>query len=121
MLSGVIRQLINDPDTQVLRECALLHLHHYRHRKQPNLWSKLALKHDGKDRWYLEALGIGADNQWDKFFTAYLSKIKDPLQNDGGRDIVWRARTDQAVPYIAQLATDEQGTIERTIKIFPCI
>ena len=24
-------------------------------------WTRLALKYDGKDRWYLEALGIGAD------------------------------------------------------------
>ncbi len=78
---GVVRQLVNDPDAQVRRECALA-LHHNKAPEAADLWSALANKHDGKDRWYLEALGIGADEQWNTFFPAYLSKVKDPLQNE---------------------------------------
>ena len=76
------------------------------------------MQHDGKDRWYLEALGIGADQQWDKFFTAYLAKVKDPLQTAASRDIVWRARTDKAVPYIAALASDNKTALNSRLRYF---
>ncbi|MBC8110270.1 MAG: PQQ-dependent sugar dehydrogenase, partial [Verrucomicrobia bacterium] len=66
-----LSQLINDKDPQVLREVALA-LHHNTDKQAPELWAKLAEKYDGKDRWYLEALGIGADNQWDTFFDKWL-------------------------------------------------
>jgi hypothetical protein len=62
-------------------------------------------------------LGIGADRQWDRFFDAYLAKVKDPLQTDASRDIVWRARTDKAVPYIAQLAAQQQVAINNSLGI----
>ena len=116
-IPSVIRQLINDPDKQVLRECALS-LHHVTAPDAADLWSTLAMKHDGKDRWYLEALGIGADNQWNKYFNAFLSKIKNPLQNAGASDLVWRARTDLAVPYIAQLAADQKVPLQERLRYF---
>ncbi|MGZ8559165.1 MAG: PVC-type heme-binding CxxCH protein, partial [Chitinophagaceae bacterium] len=86
---GTIKQLVNDPDAQVRRECAIA-LHNNKSAEAADLWTTLAVQHDGKDRWYLEALGIGADKQWDKFFAAYLTKTKDPLQSAASRDIVWR-------------------------------
>ncbi len=103
---AVVRQLVNDKDPQVRRECALA----LRHSKDPaaaSLWTKLALQHDGRDRWYLEALGIGADRQWDAFFANYLKEATDPLSTPAGRDIIWRARTDKALPLLARLATDK--------------
>ena len=77
-LIGTIKQLVNDPDPQVRRECAIA-LHHNKSPEAAELWATLATRHDGKDRWYLEALGIGADKQWDKFFAAYLAIVKDPI------------------------------------------
>ncbi len=116
-ITGVVQQLIDDPDKQVLRE-AVLSLHHVTTSQAADLWATLAMKHDGKDRWYLEALGIGADRQWNKYFAAWLSKIKDPLQSDGARDIVWRARTDLAVPYLAQLATEQNRALKERLRYF---
>ena len=114
---GTIKQLVNDPDPQVRRECAIA-LHHNKSPEAAELWATLATQHDGKDRWYLEALGIGADRQWDKFFAAYLAKVKDPLQTDASRDIVWRARTDKAVPYIASLASDKKTPLNNRLRYF---
>ena len=114
---GTIKQLVNDPDAQVRRECAIA-LHHNKSIEAAELWATLAIQHDGKDRWYLEALGIGADKQWDKFFAAYLTKIKDPLQSVASRDIVWRARTDKAVPYIAALASDNNEPLNNRLRYF---
>ncbi len=114
---ALIRQLSNDPDVQVRRECALS-LHHNKSAEAAEIWSALATSYDGKDRWYLEALGIGADKQWDKFFNAFVSKVKDPLQNAAFRDVVWRARTEEAVPYIAKMATEESTPLLSRLKYF---
>jgi putative membrane-bound dehydrogenase-like protein len=101
----IIRQLVNDKDARVRRECALA-LHHNYDPQAAQLWATLAAQHDGKDRWYIEALGIGADRQWDHFFEAYLYLVPNPLQTPQGKDIVWRARTDKALPFLMALASD---------------
>ena len=114
---GVVHALADDKNAAVRRECALA----LRHNKSPQaaeLWARLAVQHDGKDRWYLEALGIGADRQWDNFFTAYLSKVKNPLETEASRDIVWRARTEKAVPFIAELAADKKVALNNRLRYF---
>ncbi|WP_276501302.1 PVC-type heme-binding CxxCH protein [Terrimonas pollutisoli] len=115
-LIATIKQLINDPDAQVRRECAIS-LHHNKSEEAAELWSSLALQYDGKDRWYLEALGIGADQQWDKFFTTYLTQVKDK-QTAAFNDLVWRARTDKAVPYLAALASDNNIPLGNRLRYF---
>jgi HEAT repeat protein len=64
-----VKQLVNDPEPQVRRECAIA-LHHNDSSEAAGLWAQLAKQYDGKDRWYLEAVGIGADKQWGKFYPA---------------------------------------------------
>ncbi len=113
----VVSVLVNDKDIQVLRECALA-LHHNKLPEAAELWSVLATKYNGKDRWYLEALGAAADRQWDKFLAAYITKVKDPLQSEASRDIIWRARTDAAVPYLATLASDNNTALKNRLKYF---
>ncbi|MCW3108783.1 MAG: c-type cytochrome [Segetibacter sp.] len=115
-VTGVVGRLANDEDVQVRREC-LLALHHNTSPAAAELWATLASQHTG-DRWYLEAVGIGADKQWDKFFAAYVNKVKDPLQNSASRDIVWRARTDVAVPYLAKLAAEQQVALHERLRYF---
>jgi putative membrane-bound dehydrogenase-like protein len=108
-------KLANDTDAQVRRECAIA----LRHRNEPEaatIWASLAAKHEGNDRWYLEALGIGADRQWDQFFAAYLKLVPEPLLTAGGRDIVWRARTATALPYLAKLAMDANVPLKSRLR-----
>ncbi len=114
---GLVKQLSNDADVQVKRECALA-LHHNKSAEAPALWADLATTYDGKDRWFLEALGIGADQQWDAYFTAFVAQVKDPIKNAAFRDIVWRARTEKAVPYLAKLATEETIPLANRLKYF---
>ena len=82
------------------------------------MWASLAAQYDGKDRWYLEALGVGADGQWDAFFDAYLLAVKDPLKDAAGKDIVWRARTDKALPYLEQLAANASLPLKTRLRYF---
>ncbi len=116
-VAGVIGALVNDNNAQVRRECALA-LHHLRTQEAATLWAQLATQYDGKDRWYLEALGIGADQQWDAFFAAYTTQVKDPLATAASRDIVWRARTAASLPYLAQLASNQQTPINERLRYF---
>ncbi|MCH9022109.1 MAG: c-type cytochrome [Planctomycetes bacterium] len=107
----IVAKLVNDPNPMVRRECAIS----IRHNSSPEaakLWARLAVQHDGKDRWYLEALGIGADKQWDRFFQAYLDSKREHIEpvSKPFADIVWRSRSAKALPYLAELilATNNQ-------------
>ncbi len=101
-----VAKLVKDTDPQVRRECAIM-LRHNQSAKAAELWAELAFQYNGNDRWYLEALGIGADQQWDRFYEAYLQKVPDPANTSPGRDIIWRARTSKVLPLLATLAADE--------------
>ena len=115
--TAVLNALKSDPDPQVRREC-IIALHHDKSPEAAGLWASLAAQYDGKDRWYLEALGVGADGQWDAFFDAYLLAVKDPLKDAAGKDIVWRARTDKALPYLEQLAANASFPLKTRLRYF---
>jgi hypothetical protein len=67
----------------------------------------LAQQYDGKDRWYLEALGIAADKQENKFFDTWLGEVGDKWNSPAGREIVWRSRATKAAPLLAKIITDK--------------
>lgn len=102
-----IEELINDPSPQVRRELAIA-LHRNNSSKAPELWAQLAAQHEGNDRWYLEALGIGAATQWSSFFDAWLDEVDDNWNTPGGRDIVWRSRAEAALPMLGELIKDPE-------------
>ena len=104
-----VKQLVNDPSAQVRREAAIA-LRHNESSEAPGLWARLAAQHDGQDRWYLEALGIGAQQQEDKFFAAWLSQVNENWNTPGGRDIVWRSRSTRSVPMLVKLVTASDAT-----------
>jgi putative membrane-bound dehydrogenase-like protein len=106
-----VRALVADPSAQVRRECAIA-LRHNPSPQAPKLWAKLALEHDGKDRWYLEALGIGADKQESKFLAAWLGEVKGNWNTAAGRDIIWRSRGTNAPEYLAKIITNPATTAE---------
>ena len=113
-----IKLLSNDPEPQVRRECALI-LHWNKSPEAPALWTKIAQQYDGKDRWYLEALGIGADGQWDSFFKTWQAAAgANPTATDAGKDIVWRARTKESIPLLASLASDANVDLKSRLRYF---
>jgi len=101
-----VKQLIKDPSAQVRRECAIA-LRHSGSAEAPKLWATLAQQHDGKDRWYVEALGIAMDHQENKFFDAWLAEVGDQWNTPAGRDIVWRSRASKAPALLAKIITDK--------------
>jgi putative membrane-bound dehydrogenase-like protein len=104
-LIPIVKQLVHDPSAQVRRECAIT-LRFDHSSDKANLWARLALQHNGEDRWYLEALGISADLDWDACLNALMDQV-----NAGGEkafpgkktwlDIVWRSRGSQTAELLA--------------------
>ena len=101
-----VKTLARDPSAQVRRECAIA-LRHHQSPEAPKLWAQLASQHDGKDRWYLEALGIGADKQWDRFFDVWLAASGDQWNTPAGRDIVWRSRSSKTPALLVKIINDK--------------
>jgi putative membrane-bound dehydrogenase-like protein len=112
-----VQELADDRSPQVRREAAIA----LRHNKAPEaaeLWAEIAMQHDGQDRWYLEALGIGAEGQWDHFFQAWKTRAGDALDSPAGRDIIWRARDSEALPLLAEIITSPETDNEERLRYF---
>jgi putative membrane-bound dehydrogenase-like protein len=117
-LESLIKNVINDPSAQVRRE-AILSLRGMTFDNAADLWADLALKHDGKDRWCVEALGIASDGNADKFFKAWKSKVGKDWNSDRNRDIVWRIRAKEALPMLGQIiAAADEGEVLRYFRAF---
>lgn len=114
---AIVKQLVDDPSPAVRRECAVA-LRGSKAKEMPRLWTALANKHDGKDRWYLEALAIAARHRWDECLAAYLAQGESIWKTPGGRDIVWRARAPQALPLLAKLIGDPETGSEERLRYF---
>ena len=104
---AVVSKLVDDPSPQVRRECAIA-LRHEKTARAAKLWAELANRHDGKDRWYLEALGLSSDLNADACFDAWLAKVGGKWNTPVGRDIVWRVRAKSAPSYLVKILKDEK-------------
>jgi putative membrane-bound dehydrogenase-like protein len=104
-LIPLVQKVVHDASPAVRRDAAIA-LRHHKSPRAAELWAELAQQHDGKDRWYLEALGIGADRQWDAYFDAWLKLAGSKWNTPSGRDIVWRSRAAKTSEYLAKIITD---------------
>lgn len=116
-LIPMVKHVINDPSAQIRRE-ALIALRHSTSPEAPALWAQLAQRYDGKDRWYLEAIGISADKQWDSYFDAWVKLIGNEWNSTAGRDIIWRSRAKAALPLLARIIEDPATDPARNLKFF---
>jgi len=113
----LVKKLVKDPSPQVRRECAIA-LRGNTSSEAAQLWAELALQHDGADRWYLEALGIGMHGQEDAFFDAWLQRIGDNWNTPAGRDIIWRSRAKAAAPLLARIILDKATDAKAALRYF---
>lgn len=101
----IVSQLVKDESPQVRRELAIA-LRGDDSSQAASLWTDLALQYDGKDRWYLEALGIGAAETWGPYFAAWKQRVGNKWNDGPNRDIVWRSRSKDAIPLLAEMIKD---------------
>lgn len=109
--------LVHDKSPQVRREAAIA-LRYCKSEEAADLWTELALQHDGKDRWYLEALGIAAEGRWDSFFKAWVARAQPLSGTAAENDIIWRARTSLAMPLLAARITDPGIPTNKKLRYF---
>ncbi|HTF18281.1 MAG TPA: PVC-type heme-binding CxxCH protein [Chryseolinea sp.] len=102
-------RMVKDESPQVRREVAIA-LRGNKSAEAAGLWTVLADQYDGKDRWYLEALGISAAGNWDLYFNTWKSHVGATWKEPANRDIVWRSRSKFAIPMIAELIKDTDET-----------
>ena len=88
----LIKRAVRDASPAVRRECAIA-LNHSKSTLAPELWATIAMQYSGKDRFYLEALGIGAQGNEDAFFEAWMNLVNDDWNTPAERDIIWRSRS----------------------------
>ncbi|HEV8070764.1 MAG TPA: PVC-type heme-binding CxxCH protein [Planctomycetaceae bacterium] len=138
-----IQTLVHDPSPQARRECAIA-LRNAEGRSRSPLWSELTLGYDGRDRWYLEALGIGADGNWDTsldeclnawFGRAWITAVQAKrergkeaeetpaaiAQKKAARDIVWRSRARRTPELLEDLLlspTTPRDELPRLLRAF---
>ena len=96
--------LANDSSAQVRREVAIALRHIKNSPKKAQIWATLANQYSPGDRWYLEALGIGAEGDWDQCMEQYsqISGITgNPHANKVAADLIWRSRGEQSVHFLA--------------------
>ncbi len=101
----LVKTLMHDESAQVRRECAIA-LHYNKSGEMPALWAELASQHDGKDRWYVEALGIGSADRDAECLAAWLAKVGDNWNTTPGRDVIWRSRAPLAAGYLGKIILD---------------
>ncbi len=82
------------------------------------VWAQLALQYDGQDRWYLEALGIGAGHRWDECLDQWLSLSRNDIHSPAGRDIVWRSRAERTPALLAEIILDPSTSSDELPRMF---
>lgn len=91
-----------DTSLHVKRE-ALVGLRDSQDKRFTQWWVNLADAYDGKDRWYLEALGMAAEGRWDSIMLV-LSELRG-MPELAFRELVWRSRTDRSAKHLAAAIT----------------
>jgi putative membrane-bound dehydrogenase-like protein len=106
---------------EVQRECAIA-LRFTKGAKAGEMWVMLANECGGKDRWYLEALGIGADLHWDECLNMYLQRLEDPVPElwgvKGYRDIFWRSRASRTPQILADIIASDKTPADELPRMF---
>jgi len=118
-VTPILKAWATDANPQIRREVAIA-LRYNKSAEAPAIWSQLAKGYDGHDRWYLEALGIAADLQPDRFFTAWTNAGGGDITKAADKNIIWRSRTPEALPKLAEIiqSTFDASELPRYFRAF---
>ncbi|MEQ1906339.1 MAG: PVC-type heme-binding CxxCH protein, partial [Pirellulaceae bacterium] len=112
-----IRQFTPNATPAVNRERAIA-LREYQGTDFAELWTNLAVDYDGKDRWYLEALGIAADGRWNECLKSWLERVGKDWSSEAGINLIWRSRADNTPALIADLLAQPQLDSVTALRLF---
>jgi putative heme-binding domain-containing protein len=114
MLREVIAKVVKDDSPAVRREAAIA-LRFDESEQGAKLWGNICSQLPVRDRWYLEAIGIGADIHWHKLVDTNVETppegVKPPAINPESA-IFWRSRDKASIewaPVWAMLIASDEG------------
>ncbi|MBI1249617.1 DUF1080 domain-containing protein [bacterium] len=113
----VVAKVLNDKSPQVRRSAAI-ELRFDGSEEASQQWAQLAQQYDGKDRWYLESLGIGADLHWDSRLAAFLKATGGKIDTKAEKDVVWRSRSTETPKLLASMIEDTSNPAEGLARYF---
>lgn len=107
-LRDVIAKVVNDKSPAVRREAAIALRFDSSSIARQQI-AKLGATHDGKDRWFIESLGIGIDLWWEQQGEGVRGMTDETVDPAPGiMDRVWRSRAKVTAPTIARLLTSSE-------------
>jgi putative membrane-bound dehydrogenase-like protein len=107
--SPFLTRMAKDPSFQV-KQAVATQLYP---TKNTEAWLTLALAYKTGDRWFLEALGIGATKHWDAYLEAFLEvKSSGPEY----KDMVWRSRAKKSSEFLVNII--QQETQDEALRYF---
>jgi putative membrane-bound dehydrogenase-like protein len=112
-----LTKLAKDPAPEVRRECLVAVRELKGNPFQSGFWATLAMGYDGEDRWYLEALGLAADGEWNNCLAQWL-KAGGDINSPAGRDIVWRSRGRMTPELLVKLIQDPETSETDAARFF---
>ena len=106
-------QLADDPSPAVRRE-ALHALRNVKLEKMIAPLTRLIAGYDGKNRWYLEALGAVCDGRADEVYSRIVRPSQsEPMKwNERQKNLAWRLRSKQALDDLAQCMLIQKTDVE---------
>ncbi len=130
---ATVISLADDPHPAVRREC-LIALRHADaaailppgapkegvdavKRELESAFGRLVSKYDGKDRWYLEAVGIAADGRWNECLNVALPELRK-RGGEAAADVVLRSRASVTPFLLAEMIKDPENTTEQRARMF---
>jgi len=107
------RDLAKDPSPAVRRDLAIS-LRDMGFEKCRQVVMDLVDAYDGKDRWYLEALGTAMDGKEQRFYPLLLERFgDDPLAWSAEMsNVVWRIHPEAAIPALKKRVLSDQVSFE---------
>jgi putative heme-binding domain-containing protein len=130
-LDGVLKHLLlRGYEAGVFRECAIA-LRGSKGQQAAYQWNRLATYAlISRDRWYLEALGIGAEGNWDHCMGTFQKLEKNLSAQEIGipnvresieqlkRDIVWRSRASSTPSLLTEIVLDQATPANELPRMF---
>ena len=100
-------KLARDKSALVRREVALA-MRYVPFEKAQDILIEIAKSYDGKDRYYVEAFGIGCTDKEEKVYSALKKSIGTKNYDPRYAGLVWRLHTVSTIPEIKSWALDEK-------------
>jgi putative heme-binding domain-containing protein len=111
--SFIIAKIVNDKSPAVRREAAIA-LRTYTTETSAGMWASLVALADRNDRWAIEALGIGAEKNWDRAVTAMVNLLSFPKERTNALwRMMQRARCKESIESLATIAHPDLGDEQR--------